>query len=175
MNKYHFSPAHLNEPIFFGASRPGYPSRCVDYKFVDEWICAMRDSGITRVVCLLAQPQLAHYDDLLGSYRRAFGPTKVLSAPVADYQMPSPFLVLDTVLSFVGDAIRAKEKTVIHCSAGCGRTGFILAACLVGLRGMSNAEAIATVATAGRDACESGDPEVTSLLDACRQLYRKLP
>lgn len=160
------------DPILFGASRPGYPSERVNGKIVDEWTGFMRAEGVARVVCLLDDYQLAHYHDLLGAYRSAFGPGKVLSAPVPDYRLPSSGLMIDAVLPFVREALQAGEKTVIHCSAGCGRTGFTLAACLVAFRGLSNAEAIATVARAGRNACESGDPGAEAVLDACRKRFR---
>jgi len=167
-SQFNFSAASSDEAFIFGASRPGYPSRRVSHEIVDEWMRFMQTAGIERVVCLLDDSQLSNYDDLLSKYRAFFGPAKVLWAPVPDYQLPPLGQVLDTILPFVREALQANEKTVIHCSAGCGRTGFMLAACLVALRGMSNAEAIATVARAGRDACESGDPEVEAILDACR-------
>ena len=166
--QFHFSAASSNEAFIFGASRPGYPSRRVSRGIVDEWIHFMHTAEIARVVCLLDHSQLPYYDELVSKYLAFFGQAKVLWAPVPDYQLPPLELVRDTVLPFVREALQANEKTVIHCSAGCGRTSFMLAACLVALRGMSNVEAIAAVARAGRDACESSDPEVDVLLDACR-------
>lgn len=169
-NEFHFNPARADEPILFGACRPGYSSRRVSDTDVGEWTDFMRAAGITRVVCLLDKTQLAYYDDLPGAYRAAFGPDNVLEAPVADFRLPSSDLLFDTVFPFVGAALRGGEKTVIHCSAGCGRTGFMLAACLVAFRGLSPEEAIDEVAQSGRDACESGDfSNVELLLNACQQ------
>jgi len=167
-NPFHFSAASSDEALIFGACRPGYPSHSVNRTIVNEWTHFMQTAGIERVVCLLDQSQLAYYDDLVSNHRTIFGSAKVLWAPVHDYQLPPLGQVRDTILPFVREALQANEKTVIHCSAGCGRTGFVLAACLVALRGMSNDEAIASVASAGRDACESGDPEVETILNACR-------
>ena len=168
---HHFSPATTSETIVYGACRPGYPSRAVSHRAVQEWIAFMREQQIARVVCLLPTSQLRYYSDLLGLYQEAFGPEKVCWAPIEDYHLADGRTLTDTVLPFLADAAHHREKTVVHCSGGIGRTGHVLAAWLVSHGRMSNCEAIEAVSRSGRNARESGDPRLDALLDTCRQTF----
>lgn len=167
MNPFHFNAAQAGEPLIFGACRPGYAGDQVEREEVKQWMDFMRAEKIVKVICLLNEDQLAYYDDLLGDYRAVFGDANVLSAPIADYQLPSRELLHKSVLPFVHAAVQAGEKTVVHCSAGVGRTGVVLSACLVALRGLSPEQAIQAVRATRRDACEAGDPR--DLLESCRK------
>ena len=169
---FNFSPASVTETLVFGACRPGYPAKSVARREVDEWVAFMKSQAIKRVVCLLSRSQLRHYDDLLGTHRAAFGQGQVCWAPVEDYSLPDPSLLTETILPFLRQSLSAEEPPVVHCSAGVGRTGFVLAAYLVGFQGFSNHGAIRAVAKGRRDACESGDPGVPDLLNLCRQSFR---
>ena len=160
-----------NEPIVFGARRPGFPLPLVPQAIVDEWIAFMTAQGIKRVVCLLPKRQLSSYDDLLGSYRNAFGATKVCWAPIKDFHLADVPTLTELILPFLADADRMQEKTVVHCSGGIGRTGHVLAAWLASFRGMSNADAITAVKRSGRNAQESGDKGLDALLNACRHTF----
>ena len=131
----------------------------------------MRAQGITRVVCLLPPRQLAAYDDLLGTYRQQFGEHNVLWAPIADFHLAEERQLIEQILPFFAEAAQRQQKTVVHCSAGIGRTGHVLAAWLVSHRGMSNEEAIAAVKRQGRNAHESRDNTLSLLLDRCRAAY----
>lgn len=114
----------------------------------------MREAGIERVVCLLHRPQLARYLDLLDDYEREFGTERVLHAPIKDYHLADEATV-DRLVSFLREADRAGESTVVHCAAGLGRTGIALAAWLVRGRGYEPAEALATVERMGRSPREA--------------------
>jgi protein-tyrosine phosphatase len=164
-----FGPAAENEPTVFGAPRPGFPLRLVPASEVDAWLAFMTFRSIRRVVCLLPARQLAYYDDLLGRYAAHFGAERTCLAPIPDLALADLSTLTSTILPFLFEADRTGERTVVHCSAGIGRTGHVLAAWLVAARGYANAEAIAAVARAGRDARESGDPGLDALLDACHK------
>ncbi|HEY7984007.1 MAG TPA: dual specificity protein phosphatase family protein [Ktedonobacterales bacterium] len=136
---------------------------------VAVWLAFMRARGVRRVVCLLTPDQLSYYDDLLGQYRAQFGAERVRCAPIPDLYLADLPMLTDGILPFLAEADQTGEPVVVHCSAGIGRTGHVLAAWLAAGRGYSNAAAIAAVARGGRDAQESGDAELGALLDACRR------
>lgn len=148
-HEYYLGPAAPDESIAYGACRPGYAPGSPPDGPIDHWVRSMRDAGIERVCCLLHRPQLARYLDLLGEYRDWFGPERVCHAPVKDYHLADPATV-DRVIGFLRAAETTREPTVIHCSAGLGRTGHLLAAWLVRGRGYDPDRALATVEAMGR-------------------------
>jgi protein-tyrosine phosphatase len=77
-------------------------------------------------------------------------------------------------------ANQQNEKVVVHCAGGIGRTGHILAAWLVSVRGFSNKDAISAVIRTGRNPHEavmlSENPlqvaqELNLLLNNCRLAF----
>jgi protein-tyrosine phosphatase len=147
---YKFAAASADESIIFGSARPGYAD-----EQVSQWIEFMRDRDIQRVCCLLTQKQLDRYGDLLGSYRQAFGNESVCWAPIEDFSLATPEILLDRILPFLAIADQQQEKVVVHCAGGIGRTGHILAAWLVAGRGFTRESAIAAVRQTGRNPYEA--------------------
>ncbi len=166
-----FSAASEQEPFIFGARRPGFPFSRVSSQFVHAWIAFMQRQGIIRVLCLLPPRQLDGYDALITTYRQSFGEHNVLWVPIADFQLAEEVQLIDQILPFLAEADRQREKTVVHCSGGVGRTGHVLAAWLVSYRGMSNEEAIAVVKRQGRNARESRNKRLDTLLNRCRDTF----
>jgi protein-tyrosine phosphatase len=147
---YKFAAASADESIVFGSARPGSAN-----EQVNQWIEFMLDRDIQRVCCLLTQRQIDHYGDLLGNYRQTFGKEHVCWAPIEDFSLATPKLLVDRILPFLAIADRQQEKVVVHCSGGIGRTGHILAAWLIAGRGFTRASAIATVRKTGRNPYEA--------------------
>jgi protein-tyrosine phosphatase len=155
---YKFAAAETDEsftkcglhPIVFGSARPGYADGQVR-----EWVEFMIDRDIRRVCCLLTKKQLDRYGDLLGSYRQAFGSERVCWAPIEDFSLATPEMLIDRILPFLAIADQQHEKVVVHCSGGVGRTGHVLAAWLVAGRGFDYKSAIATVRQTGRNPYEA--------------------
>ena len=147
---YKFAAASADESIVFGSARPGYTE-----SQVIKWIEFMHDRDIQRVCCLLTKKQLNRYGDLLGNYQQAFGKEHVCWAPIEDFSLATPEILIDRILPFLAIADRKQEKVVVHCSGGIGRTGHILAAWLVAGRGFTRESAIAAVRQAGRNPYEA--------------------
>ena len=147
---YKFAPAWENEQVVFGAARPGYTNNKVQ-----DWIEFMKYQDIKRVCCLLPDQQLAYYSELLSTYKQEFGNQLVCWAPIADFHLSDLETLTQKILPFLSEADKQNEKVVVHCSGGIGRTGHVLAAWLVSVRGLSNQAAIAAVKRTGRNPYEA--------------------
>lgn len=150
LKMYKFAPAGENEQIVFGAARPGYTN-----KELQDWIEFMKRQDIKRVCCLLSEQQLASYSDLLGTYKQEFDNQLVCWAPIADFHLCDLETLTQKILPFLIEADKQNEKVVVHCSGGIGRTGHVLAAWLVSVRGLSNQAAINAVKKTGRNPYEA--------------------
>jgi protein-tyrosine phosphatase len=153
--KFRFSPPDENEHIVFGSQRPGHPDHIVPSRAVDEWIAFMKGQSITRVCCLLPETQLAYYEHLREDYDSAFGRSAVCFASVEDWHLCERATLKGKILPFLKGCDAEKQKVVVHCSGGSGRTGHVLAAWLVFGRGWGCADAIAAVQKSGRNPLEA--------------------
>ena len=73
---------------------------------------------------------------------------------------------------FLSASDEAGEKVVVHCSAGSGRTGHVLAGWLVYGRGYDPEDAIKEIETMGRNPREAGE-DLLGLLETCRPIQTK--
>ena len=147
---YKFAAASENEQIVFGAARPEYTD-----DRVCEWIEFMQNRDIQLICCLLTKKQLTHYSDLLDNYQQVFGIERVCWAPIEDFSLVTPKILVERILPFLAIADRQNEKVVVHCSGGIGRTGHILAVWLITGRGFSSKSAISAVQKTGRNPYEA--------------------
>ena len=157
MINHHIAPADPDTKIVYGACRPGYPAADPDEADIASWLAAMKENEIKRVCCLLPANELQLYDELLARYRDRFGAEHVLHAPVKDYSAISPRLFSERILPFLKDSVRQDLRTVVHCSAGVGRTGQVLTLWLALEYDYDLEAAIYTVRSQYRDPLESVD------------------
>jgi len=178
MAEYGFGPAAKGEKLVFGSQRPGNPGKFVQKQVVEEWVAYIKKQGIQRVVCLLPDEELKYYPlegGLLGLYAEAFGPDNVLWAPTPDMQLPAGE-ALRHIMYFLYNSLERGEKTVVHCAAGQGRTGLVLAAWLIFHERVSERRAIKMVEEQNRNPREAfrhgnvSEAELMAVLAVAREL-----
>ncbi len=151
-----FGNASIDEQIVFGSHRPGYSSRSVEKKAILEWIELMKQNDIKRICCLLSPYQLKYYaDDLLNIYCDEFGKDNVCWADIEDYHLCSPEKLKNVIIPFLSESNARKERVVVHCSGGSGRTGHVLAAWLAFRCKLKCEDALSAVKQAGRNPYEA--------------------
>jgi hypothetical protein len=160
---HRFAPAAPDGALVYGACCPGWHSAASHDEAFEDWVAFMRRHDVARVCCLLpgGRDETGSYVE---RYRRAF--SAVLHAPILDCQLADPALLADEILPFLDDAVAADDRVVVHCLAGLGRTGQVLAAWLVHDRGYAPEQAIETVESTGRhprEPVESGDATAEEL------------
>jgi len=98
-----------------------------------EWL---RDQGIRAILTLTENSLPGQWLDGLA--------LEVLHVPMKDHQAPDA-ASLDEAATFIRDKVKDGKTTLVHCLAGEGRTGCVLAAYLIKERGIAADEAIRTL------------------------------
>lgn len=137
------------ENVIAGCSRPGAGGGNVDRDLE-----LLREHGIGALLTLTERPLSPGVLDRHGMAG--------LHLPVDDFHAPTTAQMLDA-LAFLDQARSSRTPVAVHCLAGQGRTGTVLAAYLI-RGGISAADAIAEVRAVCPGAIES--PPQTAALDA---------
>jgi atypical dual specificity phosphatase len=120
----------LIEGVLAGCSRPGARGANLNHDLAD-----LKVKGIGSVLTLTEEPLVAR--------ALSFHGLDGLHIPIDDFQAPTTSQML-TALSFIDHAIAANQAVAVHCLAGQGRTGTILAAYLL-RGGQSASDVISTL------------------------------
>jgi hypothetical protein len=170
-NAHRFAPAAPDEDVVYGACSPGWHSAAGHADALDDWVAFMERREVERVCCLLPGTRASGSESNLDRYRRAFGDERVLHAPTPDHRLVDESLLADPILPFLDDAADDDERVVVHCLAGIGRTGQVLAAWLARDRDYGPERAVDTVTEMGRrpdDAIRAGNATEEDLHDLIR-------
>lgn len=94
---------------------------------------ALRSFGIDRVVCLVSTRDLeerhgAH--NYLRTMRAVFS-DRFQQLPIHDHAVPSDDEQFETCVQTVDEALARRERVLVHCVGGCGRSGMFAACVLV--------------------------------------------
>ena len=130
-----------------GASRPGAHGASVASD-----LAVLRGFGIQSVLTLTETPVLAHELEAAG--------LDSLHLPVDDFHAPTTQQML-RALGFIDASLAENRPVVVHCLAGQGRTGAILAAWLL-RSGLTADDAISEIRALAPGAIESA-PQVAAL------------
>ncbi len=103
----------------------GLASAATHQDALDDWIDVR--PRLERVCCR-SREQLDDAGANLRRYREAFGASSVRHVPVPDHRLIAQDRLHDDILPFLVDACETEERVVVHCLAGIGRTGQVLAA-----------------------------------------------
>src|SRR5262245_14627671 len=137
----------VDQPLLAASAWPDSP----------EHLAWLRAEGVDILVTLTEEPLPRTWIDSAGLMS--------VHVPVPDYDIPSPEQI-DEVMSIIDKARASNMGVAVHCLAGKGRTGTILAAYYV-RQGLPADEAIQKV----RD-LRPGSIEVTEQEDAIRAYER---
>jgi protein-tyrosine phosphatase len=125
---------------------PAMPGREMS---VEAFIGEVNQQDVKLIVCLVGDEELRKKSPkYLEAAQSGMLLTEVLHLPIPDYGLPPVRNAFILTLRKVLSRWASGESCVIHCAAGCGRTG-MTAIMLLQLAGIDSVEAYAIVREAG--------------------------
>lgn len=106
-------------------------------------------AGVGHILCLVSDEEIAEKSPrYLAAIRKNEIPASLSRFAISDFGVPKDAPGLKTLLGQIREKLNKGESVVIHCAAGCGRTGMV-AILLLMMMGLPPARARALVERAG--------------------------
>lgn len=119
------------------------------YGPLSEFLEAIRDAGVTHILCLVSHEEIAEKSpDYLKAIRSNGIPASITRFDIPDYGLPDDPDELRTILHQIRKRLDDSESVVIHCAGGHGRTGMVATLLLMEM-GLSIDHAVDLVEAAG--------------------------
>lgn len=112
-------------PNLYRSPRPGYPKKTVSTANLNAGMREFKKHEITDIFCLLTDGEYFKYfgKDLIKQYRN--NGFAVHRYPIPDFGVPRVDFAY-RIARDLDNTLRVNKRTVVHCSAGMGRTGLAI-------------------------------------------------
>lgn len=119
------------------------------FESLEVFLAQCRAEAVEEIVCLVSDEEIEEKSPDYGSaVKESRWPLAMTRFPIPDYGIPDDISGLVACVREVVEKLRRGRKMVVHCAAGCGRTG-VFAVLVLHIAGMNLAAAKGAVQTAG--------------------------